>query len=148
MSIEVIQRWTKRASGSDVNRPRPGTHIQNHMTLVQGGHPIDKGTYFREEFFTNVDWDHVSTVKEEAPVVMEVIGRGRELGYHEVIVGHKPAYEANQSNRSSFIQWNAELGQILSGEYDFTGDYASLEKLADGTYRLTFDHKPTGEFVK
>lgn len=152
---EVVLRWYKRLPASNVSRVGGNTNPQGHMTLTKGPniagqprHPIDQSRYFRQVFFGDAAWGPGrSTTSEVATVTVHVIARGVDLGILSLDVEHNTSFESGQGNRSSFLHWGPDLSEYLRKQVDHTGDVATLEKLGNGTYRLTIDESETGPFL-
>ena len=84
-------------------------------------------------------------VREEASVTMEVVIHGESLGLYAIRVDHYPSFEASQGNRTTVLHWG-NLNEYLR-DHDLVGDYATLDKFEDGSYRLTIDSKHPEEFM-
>lgn len=80
-------------------------------------------------------------------MTVEVIARGKDLGTFNLVVEHNTLFESGQGNRSSFLHWGSTLSEYLRKRVDHTGDIVTLEKLSDGTYRLTLDRHAVGPFL-
>lgn len=61
-----------------------------------------------------------------------------------VAAGHAINTQTYQNNRTTELVWG-EFGAYLR-DHSLVGDYATLEKLADGGYRLCLQPSPAGEF--
>lgn len=151
----VLRRWYKKLPASNVSRVGGNTNPQGHMTLTKGPkiagqpwHPINQSTYFRQVFFGDAAWGPgASPTSEVATVTVHVIARAVDLGLFSLDVEHNTSFESGQGNRSSFLHWGPTLSEYLRKQVDHTGDVATLEKLDDGTYRLTMDESETGPFL-
>lgn len=146
----VVRRWFKSdLRRADVQRLGGTNNPSGHLTLVKAGHPIDKTSFFRDEFFVSAPWHPVSgsAGREQAEVAVEVYDRTNDVGTFILTVDSHPAYESDQGNRTATLRWGPDLGRYLRIERDHVGDTATIEAMSDGTYRLTFDDGPTGDFL-
>lgn len=145
--MPVTKRWFKQLHDIDAQQPGGG-HISNTMTLVAAGHPVSTQTYFRDDFFGDETWTPTTSgrakPRETTTIECEVFVRGEHLGTFDFQIRHTPAYEADQSNRTTELVWG-DLGGYLR-DNSLVGNYATLEKLANGKYRLHLQASPTGEF--
>lgn len=146
----VTRRWFKKLGSIDAQQgTSPNWNPSNTMTLVDGGHPIDRTTYFRQQFFGGASWVNASTAsgkpRESATVDMEVFVGGSSIGLHQFEVRHTPDYDAGQSNRVTELQWGTLKTHMRSS--DHTGDTVTLEKLSDGSFRLHLAPTESGPFI-
>lgn len=148
----VDKRWFKQLPKSDVLRPDPPNSPTNTVTLTQGGHPIDKETWFREEMFSDANWVPVpgkeNSGHERAVVPFTVTGLTAQPFTVDLTVEYNPAHASAQSNRTTSIRWSGMLSKILKEDVDATGLFLTIERFADQTYRLNFEAEATGEFRK
>lgn len=146
---DVVRRWSKKMSAADAQHPRGRrTNPTGHLTLVQGGHPIDQTSWFRDHFFGTQNWETKSVrrrAKEHATVQFTVAIDGKPFGRHELLLSHTPGFEANQGNRTTVLHWGEVVGAHLKA-VDYTGKTISLENLGDGSFRLTIADLATGPF--
>lgn len=146
----VSKRWFKQLGKIDAQQPdSPDGHPSNTMTLVAAGHPINTQHYFREEFFADGNWMAAESRggkdREVTTIECEVFVDGSSQGVREFEIRHTPAYDSDQSNRATELAWG-DFGLYMRSN-SHVGDYATLEKLMDGTYRLHLESRPTGSFI-
>ena len=146
----VSKRWYKKLGAIDAQHPSsPDGHPSNTMTLVAHGHPIDTATYFREDFFGDAVWAPAMSgggkAREIATIPCEVFDNGASLGTYHFVLRHTPDYESSQSNRLTELRWGDLAAHMKATSH--AGDYATVEKLTDGSYRLHFGPNPAGSFI-
>lgn len=147
----VRKRWFKKMSHSDAQQKKtPRSNIKGIVTLgnERRRHPLDPKTYFRDVFFDNVTWTGTRVpkgVKEGADFDAEVIVHGMSMGARRFTVDHQTSRISNQNNVPTWLHWN-DLGQYLRSN-DHVGEYVSVERLANGTFRVVIDSDPTGPFL-
>ena len=150
-TVAVISRWFKQLKHIDAQHPTSAHgHLSNTMTLVADRrHPINTQTYFRDVFFGNEAWAAKASrgrkAREVAVIQCEVIARETSLGMHSFEIRHTPDYNSGQKNRVTELVWG-ELGPYMR-ENSHVGDYATLEKLSSGTYRLHLEPYAVGPFL-
>jgi len=148
-SVTVVRRWYKaRLKRSDARRPSPRSNPTNHLTLTEAGHDIDRRTWFHDKMFGGEHWVAVSGVegKEHAQVKFEVVGLGTK--YEETMrVTHNMAHESGQGNRTTSIEWGQQTRERLSKHFDVIGQTLTLERFADGHFRITFANSETGPAI-
>ncbi|MGY1718594.1 phospholipase D-like domain-containing protein [Blastococcus sp. SYSU DS0552] len=144
----VERRWIKLLRASDAQRLGGNSNPTGHLTLVRAGNPLDDAVgWFRDEFFGDEDWQPVSpgSAREQLQAPFEVIIDGVSHGTRGLVVDYNPSFQADQNNRVVTLRWGNELNDYLHRQADRRGDWVSLERFSDGTYRLTIAAAPTGE---
>lgn len=137
-SERVAARWTKKLSASDAQR-KPSGNERGSITLVKAGHPIDWRTYFRKEFFADVEWvlgwTRTRKRREAATVRFETTVLGTKLGELSIPVTYEPHRESGQDNYTSLLH----LGPLAPyfERHDMTGRQLTMERRADGSFALS-----------
>lgn len=147
-SAVVERRWIKLLRASDAQRLGGNSNPTGHLTLVRAGNPLDDAVgWFHDEFFGDEAWEPVSpgSAREQLQVPFEVIIDGVSHGTRGLVVDYNPSFQADQNNRVVTLRWGNELNDYLHRQADRRGDWVSLERFSDGTYRLTIAAAPTGE---
>jgi HKD family nuclease len=146
-SAEVVKRWYKRLPAADAQQLDPSTSSGSaSATLIQFHHPIDPTIYFRHNLFDAVDWVPEEGHRETASVEFDVRIEGVSRGKRQLVIVHDPSFESGQANRTTLLRWGAELNQYLRAN-DHSDDYLTLERLSDGSYRLTISQAVVGPFM-
>jgi hypothetical protein len=145
----VVKRWFKRLPKADAQQLGGNSSPSNTMTLVEGGHPIDRNTYFRYVFFGGETWKAATTrggqAREVAQIDAEVVVEGRSIGTFELEVRHTPGYASAQGNRVTELGWR-DFGAYLRAN-SLEGRTAVLERLRSGKYRIRFERVVTDPFL-
>lgn len=147
----AIKRWFKRMAASDAQHPpTPGSNITGVLRLVQAGHPIDQTSYFRHDFFANLDWQATPNprgVLNKAQATFDVTINGESIGQHVLRIDDASYREAGQGNHTSVLHWD-DLGPVLA-QSNYTNHYVIIERHADDSYRLeiTPDEPGNGAFL-
>jgi PLD-like domain len=145
----AIRRWWKKMSASDAQHPpRPTSAVTGNLRLSKAGHPIDHKTYFRHDFFEDAHWERADPddpAYEKCFVEMDVEVDGDHLGVMPFRVDYKPGRIADQNNVPTVLKWGG-LGARLRGEDD-TDEFVVVERLADGSYRLSIQANEPQDFL-
>jgi hypothetical protein len=145
----VVKRWFKQIKRADAQQLGGNSSPSNTMTLVEGGHPVDRNTYFRYVFFASEPWSAAITrggqAREVAVIDAEIIVDGASLGTVELEVRHTPGYASSQGNRVTELGWR-DFGAYLRAN-PMTDYYAILEKFQSGRYRVRFERATTDPFL-
>jgi len=132
-------RWQKKLSKADAQQPTvQRTKRTGNLKLSQAGNAIDHNTYFRNDLFGDLPWTRKDTkggTKEEVYVTFAVSIAGIDHGPHQLKVDHASHRVAGQSNVPTWLHWGPELAQLLHTT-NYTGAWVTIERRADGTYRL------------
>jgi hypothetical protein len=108
------------------------------VALGKAGHPIDKKTWFRNEFFRGVDWKvqqmRSGNSKEAATVEFDVHIDEEELGSFPLRVDHAEVRIADQDNVPTYLNWSSLIDVIRKN--DFRDWWLELARLTDGGFRL------------
>jgi hypothetical protein len=136
----VVKRWFKSLPPADAQQLGGDSSPSNTMTLVEGGHRIDRNTYFRYVFFASETWGATVTrggqAREVATIDAEIEVDGRSLGTVTLEIRHTPGYASEQGNRVTELAWRDFGGWLRANPLD--GYTAVLEKLKSGRYRVRF----------
>lgn len=146
VAITVVKRWFKELKAADAQQLGGTSNPSGHVTLVNAGHPIDKRTYFRHDFFGSESWKPQGAKNEVCTITAEVFIAGTTIGSRAFTIQHTPAFEAGQGNRSTVLHWDS-----LSSHMKLTShvnEYLTIEKLSTGGYRLTIAPSEVGPFIK
>jgi hypothetical protein len=131
-------RWSKKLTRSDAQR-KPTGNQRGGITLVAAGYPINAQTYFRLEFFADVDWLAEKTLtgqeRQRAVVQFSTAILGTDVGTIDISITYAPNREASQANYTTMLH----LGPLATyfASDDMTNRVLLLERLADGSYTLT-----------
>ena len=145
----LTRRWYKKMSRTDAQHLPPNSHPTGHLTLVQFGHPIQTGTWFRFDLFDFASWYAETTQsgeQERADIEFQVTLDGTNLGIVTLSVTHTPNFESDQGNRTTTLLWGEGLGEFVKAT-DYTGYYATIERRDSSQMSLIIGGSPTGEFV-
>jgi HKD family nuclease len=145
----VVKRWTKELTHSDAQQKKTAaTKVTGNLKLTEAGHPIIHTTYFRNEFFGPLAWsgqEKPNGVLETATVTVELIVNGVSQGTFDMVVDHADYRISDQSNVPTWLKWKTASAYMKT--HDHVGDWVSLERLSDGTYRVQIAPAATGPFV-
>ncbi len=148
----VRKRWFKeKMSHSDAQQPKtPTSNIKGIVTLGsdRGRHPINPANYFRDVFFSNLNWTSTPVpkgTKESATFNAEIVVNGSVVGNYTLTVDHQTSRISDQNNVPTWLHWDA-FGPYLQA-HDHVGDSVSIERLSDGTFRVVIESNPTGPFL-
>jgi len=127
--------WSKRLSRSEALRPNPGSNVTGVLRLSQSGFPIDKTTYFVEEFFGALDWsDPDANQKSVCVVPFNCTIDGVSVGVHKLKVDHKLARVAGQNNVPTVLHWGSLAPHVR--DVDHIGSRVVLRAYSNGGYEL------------
>ena len=129
--------WEKVLSVTDALQPTEGNVIP-FLRLTSGENGVPHETWFREEFFADVDWvpgDVHGHGAEIAEVAMRVIIDGAELGVQHLRLTHRPERAASHSAPTTQLSYSIPIRNALMA-HDFTGWRVRLTRLCDGEYRF------------
>ena len=139
---------------SDAMKKPASSHQRKDVILNRGPHPIDQTVFFRQHFFQGLAWSQQMMrshrgqpprPKELTIVPFDVYVGARHLGTHNLNVDHAPSREAGQGNSPTWLNWSS-LGDVIS-QGNYVGWYLLLERLSDGTFRLTLQRSEPGPAV-
>lgn len=140
----IVRRWFKANLKKSDSQQLPTSSPSAALTLVQAGHSLDRQTYFRDEFFGDLEWSE-SGGKQVAEIVAQVTVGGEFKGEKNMLVVHDPAFDSEQNNRTTLLRWGEF--QTYLRDNDLTGTTVSLERTSDGHFLVTFADEATGDFV-
>jgi HKD family nuclease len=145
----VLKRWTKELTHSDAQQKKTAaTKVTGNLKLTEAGHPINHTTYFRNDFFGPLVWSGQAKPKgvlETATVPVELIVNGVSQGPYDMVVDHADYRISDQSNVPTWLKWKTASAYMKS--HNHVGDWVSLERMSDGTYRLQIAPAATGPFL-
>lgn len=147
----VRKRWFKKMSHSDAQQPKTAkSNIKGIVTLGsdRGRHPINPASYFRDVFFSNLTWTGTPVpkgVKESATFDAEIVVNGASVGTYTLTVDHQTSRISGQNNVPTWLHWEG-FGQYLRA-HDHVDDYVTIERRADGTFRVVIESTATGPFL-
>ena len=148
-SATVVRRWSRDLDNTAAQQVLgPKSNPTGNLRLTQAGHGIRHETYFYMDFFNGLPWaPRLGTPGEQEVLVdFACVVNGSSLGVETLRVSHNPARISSQFNVPSLIHWGRRLGALLRGS-NYIGQYVTLERMSDGTFRLTIDSAPTGPFI-
>lgn len=134
----IASIWWKRLSASDAQHPpRAGSAVTGVLRLSKAGHPINWRTYFRRDFFGEMEWRSrpvSGRAGEETFVPFRVTILGEDLGTVTLRIDHAPHREADQDNVPTVLHWG-DLAPTLR-DTNYTNHYVILTRSEDGSYAL------------
>ncbi|MGW5851541.1 hypothetical protein ACWFQ8_26950 [Streptomyces sp. NPDC055254] len=143
----ITHAWHKKMTASDAQQPKgEKSNPTGHIKLSQAKHALDHKTYFRNHFFSDLEWKKVqkgSKVHEQASVSFQVIVGAKNHGVHALFLDHAPHRVSNQNNVPTWLHWGDYLGKYLRDK-DHVGEYVTIERFEDGSRQLTIATDPIG----
>ena len=144
----IVLRWCKKLDRSDAQRVRGNP--TGKLRLGKAGFPIDKNTWFRQDFF-NTLWQNGKRQGkrlEVTTVPFDVRVSGRSMGQQNLTVDHGEHRIANQANVPTVLAWGTELNQELR-DHNHVNDWVVLARDVNGRFALTIQRSrphwaPTG----
>lgn len=139
----VLRIWSKKLSRSDALRSNPGSNTTGNLRLGKANWPINKETFFVNEFFAHLPWapDDSSQLSKSSTVVpFQVVVDGVDQGVHNVKVDHAPTRVAGQNNVPTILHWGSLAPAVRDA--DHIGHYVILRSFADGGYSLEIKANP------
>ena len=150
LPLVPVRRWFKQMSAADAQRPLgQNTNPTGHLTLVQGGYPIQHASWFRDDLFSGADWttfNAPSDQRERAAITFRMRIAGVDRGEIVLEVTHTPSFESHQGNRTTVVHWGTTMGNHLR-QHDYTNYYITIERAESGEFLMVIDNNPTGPFV-
>lgn len=148
-AASVLRRWSRDLDNTAAQRViSANSNPTGNLRLSQAGHGIQHQIYFYRDFFGGLPWAPTPGKPTEQEVLVDfdtVIDR-RNLGVQTLRVSHDPQRVSGQSNVPSVLHWGRTVSAILRGA-NYVGHFVTIERLSDGTFRLTIDVAPTGPFI-
>jgi hypothetical protein len=134
-----VEIWTKKLPASDAQQPpSPNSNPLGNLRLTKSSHEIEWLTWFREEMFGAENWtdglDRMGNPIQTATVSFAVTIDGQSHGSVDLVVDHAAHREEEQSNHATVLHWGTLL-PILR-ESDYTGYMLTIQRMADGSFRL------------
>lgn len=146
----VRRRWSRPFDATAAQHPpTAASNVTGNLRLTQANQPIDKMTYFRNEFFGALAWIGVATaqgLRETATAVMDVIIDGRSLGIRDFDISHAAWREEGQRNVPTVLHLEPIAAELRATNY--TDRVVTIELLRSGQYRLVIDTVTTGPFIR
>lgn len=135
-----ILSWSKELRSTDAQHPpKASSSPTGNLRLSKAGQPIDHRTWFRYQFFGDLEWARDSDLRgnllETAAVPISVLVKGVALGVLEMRIDHAPHREAGQNNVPTVLHWGPVMGSILRAE-PYMGSTVILDRLKSGAFRL------------
>ncbi|MEE8154144.1 MAG: phospholipase D family protein [Phycisphaerales bacterium] len=138
----MIPRWCKKLRSSDAQQVTGRTSATAELRLTKSNHPIDRRTYFRQQFFHPTVWTSEMRPRgrtyEITDIDFHVIIHGNDLGVHTLRIDHALHREAGQGNYVTALRWGSELGRQLRS-HSYIDSWVVLEHRADGTFALRIE---------
>lgn len=92
----IMLQWSKKLSSSDAQETVPVGSKMPFLRFTKENNTFDHFTYFREQFFKDLDWvPHDNG--ELAEISINVTILGESLGLRKMKVDHKPSRALNHS---------------------------------------------------
>lgn len=148
-SAPVLRRWSRDLDNTAAQRVRSATsNPTGNLRLTQAGHGIRHETYFYQDLFGGLPWTPTpgKTTEQEVLVDFDCIVVGTSLGTVTLRISHDPNRISGQANVPSVLHWGPMLGSRLRAS-NYVGQFITIERLVDGTFRLIVSTTPTGPFI-
>ncbi len=133
----TLLEWSKKLLRSDAQQlgNAQNTNLTGALRLTQSRHPIDKTTYFRDEFFGREIWytDSKDTDVQYTEITADVSILGEKLGSMSFRVDHSLRRESGQANFTTVLKWGPLNATLRENSY--VDDWVLLQQLEVG-YRL------------
>lgn len=145
----VLRRWSRDLDNTAAQRVlSPNSNPTGNLRLTQAGHGIRHETYFYKDLFGGLPWTPRAgrPTEQEVLVDFDCTIDGSNVGVVTVRLSHDLDRISGQANIPSLLHWGPILGAQLRAR-NFVGQYISIERLTDGTFRLVIDSSPTGPFI-
>lgn len=146
--LTVVRRWFRTMDGTAAQHPPgPKSKRTGNLRLTQEAFAIDHKKYFRDVFFTGLDWRPQASKAdtEETWVSMLTTIAGDHLGEVDIRISHALKRVSNQNNVPTVLHWGA-LGARLR-QNNYVGLTVTLERGNDDRFALTIADGPTGTFA-
>ena len=92
--------------------------------------PHDHTTWFREVFFSGLDWRRETQWREHANIRIDVVILGKPCGLRTMRVDHRPARENNHSAPTTHLHYDWDTRARLLDQ-DLTGHTIRLTRYLD-----------------
>lgn len=145
----VVRRWSRELDNTAAQRVlSASSNPTGNLRLTQSGHGLRHETYFYQDLFGGLPWAPTpgKTTEQEVLVDFDCVIDGASLGIQTLRISHDPGRISGQANVPSVLHWGPRLGAILRGA-NFVGQFISIERLTDGSFRLAISTSPTGTFI-
>ena len=141
---EILREWSKKLKRSDAQQlgTSTTTNLTGALRLTQNRHPIDRATYFREDFFGREIWykDKDDPNLEYTEIVADVEVLGQYLGSMSFRVDHDLTRESGQHNFTTDLKWGPMNALLRSTSY--VDRWVLLQQLEVGYRLLILDVDP------
>lgn len=146
-TADVMARWSKKLTRSDCGQPTAGSHTTGALRFTQAGHPIDQATWFRSVLFASATWEADPTRfgRERAQIRFEVVVNGVKRGTHVLQLKYDAVRDAGQRNFTTDLKWGSATPVVI--EDNLVGEYITIERLVDDSFRLRIDSANPEPFV-
>jgi hypothetical protein len=145
----VVRRWFRQLDNTAAQLVKgPRSNPTGNLRLTQSSHGIRHETYFYSDLFGGLPWAPTPTkaTEQELIVDFDCFDDATHLGIEPLRISHDPTRISGQANVPSVLHWGRSLGaRLRAGNY--VGRYLTIERLADGTFRLTLSSSPSGPFI-
>jgi hypothetical protein len=145
----VIRRWSRDLDNTAAQQVLSSTsNPTGNLRLTQAGHGLRHETYFYNDLFGGLPWAPTfgKATEQEVLVDFDCIVGSTTLGIVTLRISHDPSRISGQANVPSVLHWGPTLGAMLRGT-NFVGQFITIERLADGSFRLTITPAPSGPFL-
>jgi len=99
-----MPEWEKELTASDAQQDTNGSKMP-FLRFTKGNRTENHTTWFRNNFFGNLNWINRGNVEEAAILVNVVIG-GQNMGQREMRLDHKPARAINHSAPTTHLHYD------------------------------------------
>lgn len=148
-AASVVRRWSRDLDNTAAQQVlSSSSNPTGNLRLTQAGHGLRHETYFYRDLFGGLPWTPTPGKITEQEVLVDfdsVIG-GVALGIETLRISHDPSRISGQANVPSVLHWGSTLGAMMRGT-NFVGQFITIERLADGSFRLAVGPAPTGPFI-
>ena len=134
-------RWYKKLSRSDAQQKTKGNPMPFRFTYENC--PGNFVTWFREEFFNNLDWKDTPQQEEEAYITISVTIQGEDLGQRVMRLTHAEQRRINHNAPATHLSFDEVTRRYLQ-DNNMTGRWIIFSKDdLTGSFKLVIqDVKP------
>lgn len=129
-------RWWKQLSQSDAQQETEGGLMPFRFTRENC--PGDFITWFRNEFFNNLEWKNTTwrhRPLEEADVTISVNIRGENMGQMAMRATHAEYRHENHNAPTTYLHFDLETSEYLQS-HNMTDKYIIFQKELNGSFKL------------
>lgn len=148
-AASVVRRWSRDLDNTAAQQVlSSSSNPTGNLRLTQAGHGLRHETYFYQDLFGGLPWAPTpgKTTEQEVLVDFDSVVGGVTLGIETLRISHDPSRISGQANVPSVLHWGPTLGAMMRGT-NFVGQFITIERLADGSFRLAISPAPTGPFI-